>query len=122
MEYDYIHNINSIQLTDEIFTAGIPAADYILTSGTDVQIFYTNELSEDDKSILDTTVSAHVANQNYITLAVQAQVAKLISYLNSATPGVGNLARAAIITTMASKMPLAALMQINTTIQGQVGY
>lgn len=122
MEYDYTQSINSTQLMDEIFTAGIVCPAYILTSGTDVQLFYTNPLSDADKATLDAAVAAHVANPAYITLVQQAQVAKLIAYLNSVNPLVSNAARAAIITTMASKMPLAALTQINATIQSQVGF
>lgn len=122
MEYDYTQDINSIQLVDEIFTAGITAPDYILTDGTAVQLFYASELSDDNKAILDVVVAVHVANPNYITLAQTAAIAKLIAYLNSANATVSNVARAAIITTMASKMPLTALTQINTTIKSQVGY
>lgn len=122
MEYDYTQNINSIQLTDEIFTAGIAVPDYILTDGNAAQLFYANALSDDNKAILDVVIAAHIANPNYITLAQTAAIAKLIAYLNSANAAVSNTARAAIITTMASKMPLSALTQINAAIQSQVGY
>lgn len=122
MEYDYTQNINSIQLTDEIFTAGIAVPDYILTDGNAAKLFYANALSDDNKAILDVVISAHIANPNYITLAQTAAIAKLIAYLNSANAAVSNTARAAIITTMASKMPLSALTQINAAIQSQVGY
>lgn len=121
-EYDYAQNINNDQILDEIATSGISAPAFILTDGTQVQIFYNQDLSDTDKMTLDSVVAAHVANPTYVTLAVQAQVAKLTAYLNSAVVGVAPAARAAIVGAMASKLPLSVITQINAVIQSQVGF
>lgn len=121
IEYDFTQNINSQQLIDEITTAGLPAPDYINTVGTAVSIFYVSALTSGQQTTLSTVVSNHVANPNYVTLIVQAQVNTLIGYLNNSNTAIANTARATIISNIAPNLPLGTLITINAQIAAIVG-
>lgn len=120
-EYDFNQTINSVQMLDEISTAGLSAPDYILTDGTIVQIFYVTPLTSDQQNTLQTVVANHVANPKYVTLAVQTQVATLVAYLNNTNTAISNAARSAIVATLASNMPLAQISAINRMISNSIG-
>lgn len=120
-EYDFIQTINNPQLLDEINTAGLPAPDYIMTNGTAVQLFYVNQLTADQQNTLSTIVANHVANSAYITIANQTQINTLIAYLNNSNTTIANTARAVILQNIASHLPLATLMMINSQINSVVG-
>lgn len=121
-EYDFTQTVNPTQLIDEINTAGLPSTDYILTSGNCVQIFYTIALTSDQLSTLTTVVTNHVANVNYVTIAVQTQVTILSGYLTNSNAFVANAARAAIVANIAPHLPLVTLTTINSQIKTQVGF
>lgn len=120
-EYDFTQTINPPQLLDEINTAGLPAPDYITTSGTCVQIFYVPALITSQETTLATVVANHVANPSYVTLAVQSQISTLIAYLNNTNVTISNTARAVIIKNIASNLPLATLTTINSQIYAILG-
>lgn len=121
VEYDFTQTINTSQLLDEISTAGLASPSYVLTEGTTVQIFYQRALSDDDVSVLNDAVSNHIANPVYVTLALQAQIAMLMSYLNNANPAIANTARAVIVGNLAPKLPPALLTAINAQIATLLG-
>lgn len=120
-EYDFTQTINTNQLLDEINTAGILVPDYITTDSTFVQIFYINPLTSDQQNILSTVVTNHVANPNYITLAVQIQITTLTNYLTNSNPTIQNTARAAILQNIAPNLPIQTLININTQIHNITG-
>lgn len=115
-EYDFTQTINTLQLEDEIGTAGLPAPDVINTVGTAVAIFYTMALTAPQQDTLTTVVGNHVANPSYVPLVTQAAITTLLGYLNSATPSTASLARAMIVATLAPGLPVGALARINSQI------
>ena len=120
-EYDFIQTINSTQLLDEINTAGIAAPDYINTDGTAVSIFYVNALDAADEETLSTVVANHVANPNYITLSLQADINTLVAYLNNSNATIANAARAVIVANMAQRLPQSLIESINAQIHATTG-
>lgn len=118
-EYDFTQVVNTMQLMDEVSTASLPSPDYILTSGVAVQIFYTFSLTDSQAATLSTVVASHIANPAYITLAIQAQVLALVTYLNN--PATVNITRAVILANLASNLPLATLTKINAQIAAATG-
>lgn len=120
-EYDFTHNINSQQLMDEISTAGLPIVNYILTTGTAVQIFYSDALADDQLITLTNIVNAHVCNSQYVTLATQAQIAQLLGYLNNSSASIANTARAVIVANLAPNLPPNVISTINSQIAAKVG-
>jgi len=120
-EYDFVQTVNTQQLVDEINTAGLPAADYINTSGNCVSIFYVNPLTTDQQSTLTTVVANHVANPNYIPLATQAQINTLVAYLNNSNPTIVNTTRAVIVSNIAPNLPIGTITAINAQIKAIVG-
>lgn len=121
IEYDFIQTINSTQLIDEINISGLPTPDYITTTGTCVQVFYANSLTNDQQTTLSTVVTNHIANPNYMTLVQQIQVNTLIAYLNNTNTTISNTARSVIIKNLAVNIPLATLTVINSQIYAIVG-
>lgn len=120
-EYDFIQTINSSQLIDEITIAGLPAPDSILTNDSSVQIFYVLALTTDQQTALITVVTNHVADPNYVTVANQAQITKLLGYLNNSNSTIANTARAVIVSNLAPHLPPAVLANINSAIYSIVG-
>lgn len=121
-EYDFTQTINSTQLLDEISTAGLPAPAYIDTSGACVQIFYPSALTGDQLATLTSVISAHNPNPAYVTLATQAAVTKLTSYLNSANATVANTARAVMVANLAPRLQDGMLAIVNAQIASIVGF
>lgn len=121
-EYDFTQLINTPQLIDEINTAGLSTPDIINSADTAVQIFYANALTADQLTTLTTVVANHVANANYTPLAVQADINKLVGYLNSANATVANTARAMIVANMAPRLPVDLIKKINSQISAIVGF
>lgn len=122
IEYDFTQTVNTPQLLDEISTSGLPTPEYVLTSGTSVQIFYASTLTDVQVSTLNTVVTNHAANPNYVTIAVQTQVNTLVAYLMNSNATVAGTARATIVTNIAPHLPLSTLTTINTQIKAQVGF
>jgi hypothetical protein len=120
-EYDFTQTIYTPQLLDEINTAGLPAPDYITTQGVNVQIFYVSPLTQDQVSTLTTVVANHVANPNYVTLAVQSDINILIGYLNNSNTTIANTARAVILQNMAPRLPDSLIQTINAQIKSITG-
>lgn len=120
-EYDFTQTINTQQLIDEINTAGLPAATSISTTSNNVQIFYNTVLTTDQQNTLSNVVLNHVANPNYIPIATQVQITKLIGYLNNSNTTISNTARAVIITNIAPGLSQSLLTTINNQICTIVG-
>lgn len=120
-EYDFTQSIYTPQLLDEITTAGLPAPLSVETTGTSVQIFYTNPLTDDQQATLSKAVANHVANPYYVTLATQQAVSTLVGYLNNPNVQISNTARAVIVANMASRMPQTMLTTINAQIAAALG-
>lgn len=121
-EYDYIQTVNTSQIKDEMVTAGLPLPSDIQINDVTVSIFYPSDLSEGQKNTLDSVVANHVANSSYVTLAVKAQIAQLVGYLNNASPTVANTARAVMVANIAPKLPPNLVYTINLQIAGIVGF
>ena len=64
VQYDYEKEIDSALLRDQVLASSIQDVqtefEYIYTKNSTASIFMTNELSVDDKIILDTIVADHV--------------------------------------------------------------
>lgn len=120
-EYDFTQTINDNQLLDEISSAGLPTPDSINTADTNVQILYSTELSGDQQITLSNVVANHVANPNYLTLSLQAQINTLTGYLNSSNPTVQSIARVAIVSNIAPGLPAGLLTKINAQIAAAIG-
>lgn len=115
-EYDFTQTINTLQLEDEINTAGLPIPGAINTVGTAVSILYQASLTAPQQATLSTVVANHIANSNYVPLATQAAITTLLGYLNSSTLSTANLARAMIVATLAPGLPMGTLTKINSQI------
>lgn len=59
-QYTYVKLVNSDRLTQEILTAGLSTIHHIDTAGPTVLIYFNAQLSEFQKSTLDTVVSSHI--------------------------------------------------------------
>lgn len=121
IEYCFTQTINTPQLQDEIMTAGLSLPDVISSNGTSVVIQYSVSLSSDQLIELGTVVANHVVNSDYVTLAVQADIATLVGYLNSSTLSVAQTARATIIANIAPRMPPNLIATINSQIASLLG-
>lgn len=120
-EYDFKQTIYTPQLLDEIATAGLPAPDAVNTNDTAIAILYTDALTDDQQTTLAAVIANHVANPNYVPLALQTQINTLTGYLNNANPAISSTARAVMITNLAARLPLALLVTINAQIHAQTG-
>lgn len=114
--------INTIQLSDEIVTIGLPAPVSIDSEDVNLTIGFAGSLDEDQQSILSGVVAAHSPTPGYVSLATQAAIATFTGYLNSATPSVANTARAQMILVMAPKLPPDILASVNANIRAIVGF
>lgn len=120
-EYDFVKNIYTPQLLDEIYTAGLAAPNHIDTDGCNVQVFYDSALSDPDSAALTSVINAHTANPNYILLSTQAQIAILVGYLNNTNATVANTARVVVVANLASRLPPDLMVTINSQIAYKLG-
>lgn len=120
-EYDFIQTINTPQLQDEIVAAGLPIPDSIDTADVNVQIFYSKPLTDDQLATLTTTVSAHVVDPKYVSLALQNAIDILTGYLNNPSPQIANTARATMIANLAPRLPCSLIVLINAQIKQITG-
>lgn len=123
-EYDFIESqkINIPQLKDELTTAGLPLPSDIQINDVNVQVFYDSDLSAEQQDTLSQALINHVANPTYVTIAVQADINKLISYLNNADPTVASKARATMVLNLAPRLPDGLVVTINAQIAALVGF
>lgn len=123
-EYDFIESqkINIPQLKDELTTAGLPLPSDIQINDVNVQVFYDSDLSAEQQGTLSQALINHVANPTYVTIAVQADINKLISYLNNADPTVASKARATMVLNLAPRLPDGLVVTINAQIAALVGF
>lgn len=127
--YSYTKHINDDKLKAEISAASIPSFDHIDTVGDDISIVFSADLNDDNKTSLDNVVAAHDPNKVIVDTALQANIASLISYLNSTTSitvngaptTVGNVSRAVIIKNIVPGLAPGVLSTIISQISAIVG-
>lgn len=57
--YSYIKTVNSLRLQEEVIAAGLSTIQYIDTSGSNVNLVFSSELTSEQISTLTTVVGAH---------------------------------------------------------------
>lgn len=120
-EYNFVKEINTAQLLDEMKTALLPVPFRIDTAGSDIKIFFTDGLTNDQEATLNITITNHIANPYYVNLINQQKINTLLSYLNNSDINIANIARAVIVANIAPKMPSGLVDMINTQISLKIG-
>lgn len=120
-EYNYTKNVYTPQLLEEIATAGVGDPAYVNTDGDNISIFYSEDLSDENKSVLDQVVNDHTADVTHIPVSSQRQIDTLISYLNNADPKKQATVRAQVVLAFAPKLPIDLITQINAKTKAIVG-
>lgn len=113
--------INTVQLTDEITTSGLPAPTMSDSEDVNLSLTFSVELDGGQQATLASVVSAHTPTLGYQSIAMRAAVVTLTGYLNNADPNVANTARAVMIANIAPNLPGTMLSTINSQIAARLG-
>lgn len=128
--YEFLKQVNSDQLKREVdtFCAQMNAEEdgdlallRIDTVEETIAIWFNQALSTNAEVQLDDIITNYVFVADYISPEDQAQIDKLVGYLNNANPAIANAARAIIVLNLAPRLGAELITLINTQIAAKIG-
>lgn len=129
-DYNFTKQVNSDQLTAQlnIFCAQVNTDENgniqlvrIDTVGDLLTVWFNQILSQNAETQLNDLINNYVLVEDYIPSDQQAQIDKLIGYLNNENMTIASIARAVIVLNIAPKLGPDLISTINDQISAKLG-